>query len=481
MAARTPLQGVGIGWRPEIAMELLARRAEFDFVEVVAETCVVQSRARREALAAAEIWPVIPHGVKLSLGSAEGIDEGRAKRLGELARALRAPVVTEHVAFTSAGGREIGHLTQLPRTREAVAVVARNVQRARRHLPDVPLLLENIAWAVRWPDDAMDEGSFYAEVVRATGCDLMLDLSNLHANALNEGIDPFIALDRYPLEHVALVHVAGGQWVRDHGAETRFFFDDHASPVPSTVFELLAELARRVGPVPVILERDSNFPPFDELAGEVKRARETTAGAAWPSPPRPPSPVPGEGGEELRGSGRGARSHASSLHPPLLERERGALAATQAALAATLTTLDGDIPESLARFSPWELARSREVLQRKRVDDALPLIPRVARHGDALWEAARRAVAKYPRTPRGAALADAWSIALEALASPAMAAAARTDLLVLRARFKRPRAPGEAPVARVGPFVGSVPIAGGRSLWAFKGVGSDATVRMIER
>ena len=151
------IEGVGLGWRPEIAADLLVDRGAVDFVEVIAEACFVPSAQRREAVALAEAWPVIPHGVKLSLGSAEGVDEDRARRLGALAVALRAPMITEHVALTSAGGCDIGHLTQLPRTREAVRVVARNVARARRHLPDVPLVLENVAWTLRWPDDAMRE------------------------------------------------------------------------------------------------------------------------------------------------------------------------------------------------------------------------------------------------------------------------------------------------------------------------------------
>ena len=127
---------------------------------------------------------MVPHGVKLSLGSADGVDLDRARRLGALARELRAGVISEHVAFTRAGGVDVGHLTQLPLTREAIRVVARNVAKVRRVLPDVPLLLENVAWTVRWPDDEMAEAAFYGEVVAATDCDLLLDVANLYANAV---------------------------------------------------------------------------------------------------------------------------------------------------------------------------------------------------------------------------------------------------------------------------------------------------------
>ena len=120
---------VGIGWRPELAVDLLRRPRDLDFVEVIAENCFVGAQARREAVALRAMWPVVPHGVKLSLGSAEGIDREHARRLGDLARDLRAPVISEHVAYVRSGGVEVGHLTPVPRTREAVRVIARNVAR----------------------------------------------------------------------------------------------------------------------------------------------------------------------------------------------------------------------------------------------------------------------------------------------------------------------------------------------------------------
>src|SRR5260221_4637517 len=182
--------GVALGWRPELAVELLREPESVDFLEVVADTCFSQPAAWREARAPPQLTTVVPHGVKLSLGSAQGIDLARAKKLGKLARELGAPAISEHIALTRGGDRDIGHLTSLPFTREAVRVVARNVAAARRVLPDVPLLLENVAWTFRWPEDDLTEGDFCAEVVEATGCDLLLDLGNLFANALNSGRRP---------------------------------------------------------------------------------------------------------------------------------------------------------------------------------------------------------------------------------------------------------------------------------------------------
>ena len=143
----------GLGFRPELGTDLLTHQSSVDFIEVVAETCFTQGSTRREARALGEVWPVVPHGVKLSLGSAEGVDRDRARRLGVLARELRAPLISEHAAFTRAGSCEIGHLTPVPRTQQAVDVIARNLTVVRRELPDIPFLIENPAWTLRWPDE----------------------------------------------------------------------------------------------------------------------------------------------------------------------------------------------------------------------------------------------------------------------------------------------------------------------------------------
>lgn len=447
---------MGLGWRRELAADLLASPEVVDFVEVVAESCYVQAKLRREAVALSRLWPVALHGVKLSLGSAEGLDDERARQLGALARELRPPVISEHVAFTRGRSREIGHLTPLPRTREAVAVVARNVARARRFLPDVPLLLENVAATFGWPDDEMDEASFYQEVVAATDCALLLDLGNLWANAINEGLDPHEVLRRMPLERVAMVHLAGGEW--DHG----FYLDTHAAPVGEPVLGLLGALTRWRGPVPVLLERDAGFGPFEALRGELERIREVVATderETWDRAPWSPSPEVARGGRA-----------------PAWER----LADEQHALAQALTALDEPSPEMVGRFGAEPLRRTRAVLARKRVDDSLPLLPRTAAKGEPARSLAMAAVEREPRAPQRAAIADALRIAAAAAVDPVLSAAGRVDQLILRARFVGPDRNGVVRPRR-GPFVGRARVDERRACWVVKGPGSAAAVRLFER
>lgn len=435
---------VGLGFRPELAADLMAQPRTVDFVEIVAETCYTQRATRREACAIREIWPVIPHGVKLSLGSAEGVDLERAKRLGVLARELRAPMISEHASFTRAGASDIGHLTQLPRTREAIAVLARNVERVRRVLPDVPLLLENVAWSFLWPDDEMDEPTFYQEVVRATGCPLLLDVGNLYANAVNEGRDPTAALLAYPLAHVAMVHVAGG--VMEHG----FYFDTHAHPVPPEVVALVGELLARRPDVPVMIERDANI-DMRELDAELRAIRRLSrSGDAFVAPPR-------------------AAEHVGHSDAVRLADEQAAVAAELACRAKIGSS------EISRRIGVEPITRSRNILERKRIDDSMPLLTHLGRTPQPVRELAERVLALTPRAPARVAPTDAWHVATAALSVPALAAAARLDVLLLRARFSGLTREG-AVKPRATPFIGFARLDDGRRVRATKGFGALASV-----
>ena len=265
MAAVADLRlGLGVGWRPEI--DLTVERLPVDFVEVVAEqVCPEHLPPSLRALRARGV-PVVPHGVALSLGGAETPDRARLARLGALATALDAPLVSEHVAFVRAGGREAGHLLPVPRTRDALDVVTANVRAAQVALP-VPLALENVAALFGWPDDELTEGQFLAELVERTGVRLLLDVANLHTNSVNLGLDPLAALDALPLEAVAYVHVAGGV-LRDG-----VWHDSHTAPVPPAVLDLLAEVCARTSPPGVMLERDGAYPADAEIAAELRAVR----------------------------------------------------------------------------------------------------------------------------------------------------------------------------------------------------------------
>ncbi|MFH9727193.1 DUF692 family multinuclear iron-containing protein [Streptomyces sp. NPDC017254] len=271
--------GIGIGWRPEIA-EAIEGLSGVDWVEVVAENICAGHlpdsliRLRERGVT------VVPHGVSLGLGGADRPDPARLAALGEKAVALGAPLVTEHIAFVRAGGPltatpqlEAGHLLPVPRTRDALDVLCENVRIAQEALP-VPLALENIAALISWPGEEMSEGRFLAELVERTGVRLLIDVANLHTNHVNRGEDPARALSELPVEAIAYVHVAGG--VERDGV----WHDTHAHPVPRAVLDVLADLASRVAPPGVLLERDDDFPAAAELGDELSAIRATLTGAS---------------------------------------------------------------------------------------------------------------------------------------------------------------------------------------------------------
>lgn len=262
MNAPVPDLGLGIGWRPELALAI-ERRRDLGFVEVIAESLDPDNPLPRplEHLRQRGV-ALVPHGITLSLGSAEPPDARRLQALGRLATRLGAPLVSEHVAFVRGGGLESGHLLPLPWTRAALDVLVANVQAARDALP-VPLALENVATLFEWPNPEMDEADFLAELVERADVYLLLDVENVYANARNHGGDPQAFFDRLPLERIAYTHMAGG--IERDG----LYHDTHAHPVPRAVLDLLEALAARADVPGVLLERDGSFPTDAELHAEL--------------------------------------------------------------------------------------------------------------------------------------------------------------------------------------------------------------------
>lgn len=266
--------GIGIGWRPEIA-DAVEALPGIDWVEAVAENLCTDHLPDSLVRLRARGVTVVPHGVSLGLGGADRPDPGRLADLAARAALLGTPLVTEHIAFVRAGGPrtasarlEAGHLLPVPRTWEALDVLCENVRIAQDSLP-VPLALENIAALIAWPGEELTEGQFLAELVERTGVRLLIDVANLHTNHVNRGEDPAKALDELPVEAIAYVHVAGG--IEKDGV----WHDTHAHPVTRPVLDVLAELRSRIAPPGVLLERDDDFPPAEELAGELTAVRAT--------------------------------------------------------------------------------------------------------------------------------------------------------------------------------------------------------------
>jgi uncharacterized protein (UPF0276 family) len=262
-----PVLGVGIAFRQPLLAELFHQVDAVDFLEITADHYFDAGPERNSELGLLKRhFTLIPHGLDLSLGSAEGIDDAYLAATAELVARVDPPWWSEHIAFTRASGISIGHLAPLPWTREAVDVVVRNVERVRSRI-QAPLILENITSPMIVPGSEMDEVEFLSAVIDRTGCGLLCDVTNLYTNSVNHAHDLFDLLERWPWEHVVQLHFAGGNW------HEGMLIDSHAHPTPPEVWNAL-EIAVRKAPIRgIILERDENLPPFEDLCGELARAR----------------------------------------------------------------------------------------------------------------------------------------------------------------------------------------------------------------
>ena len=251
----------GIGWRPELGAAILANLDRIDAVELLAEEHAHASLRERRALRfLRRNVSVVVHGTSLGLASTEPVDRKRLDAMARVVEWTEAEFWSEHLAFVRAGGIEIGHLAAPPRNDATLEGLMRNVDAARRVVGSAPLL-ENVATLIDPPFSAYDELSWMEAVTRATGCGLLLDLHNLHANAVNFGFQP-----RIPRCRIGAIHIAGGKRI-----EGGRILDDHLHAVPDAVFRMLVNVA--AGDALVILERDGRYPPFAELLGELDRAR----------------------------------------------------------------------------------------------------------------------------------------------------------------------------------------------------------------
>jgi uncharacterized protein (UPF0276 family) len=260
-------RGVGIGLRRPHVSDLLATPRRVDWLEIIPENYIGRGGGMSRHLdACLERWPVLVHGVTASVGGPDPFDDAWLEGLRLLLSRVRAPFYTDHLCFTSVGGLQSHQLLPLPFHREAVAHAVARIRELQARLR-LPVAVENISFYAVMPGSDRSFADFEAQVLEEADCGLLLDVNNLYVNARNHGLDPLAVLDRYPLERVWQLHLAGHEEV--HGR----VIDHHGAPVAPEVLALYDEVVRRIGPVPTLLERDLNLPPLDEVLDEADAIR----------------------------------------------------------------------------------------------------------------------------------------------------------------------------------------------------------------
>jgi uncharacterized protein (UPF0276 family) len=270
---------IGIGLKTQHVGALLARPTALDFVEVHAENYMVRGGpflAHLEKVRERHALSV--HGVGLSIGGSGPLDAGHLERLAALVRRFEPRWVSEHLAWSSHGGVCFNDLLPVPYDGPTLQRVCDHVDQVQQRL-NRRLLLENPSTYVEFDASTMDEAQFIGEVVRRTGCGLLLDVSNAYVSAVNHGRDAVACIDALPLEAVGEVHLAGFAEDRD-AAGDRLLIDAHGSPIDDAVWDLYRHAIGRLGATPTLIERDHNVPSLDTLLAEAERARAATRSAA---------------------------------------------------------------------------------------------------------------------------------------------------------------------------------------------------------
>jgi uncharacterized protein (UPF0276 family) len=249
--------------------EIAATRPELGFLEVHAENYMAETPALDRLLELRRDYPVSLHGVALSLGSAEELDRGHLSRFKALIERIEPMLVSEHLAWSAVGGAYLNDLLPLPYTEASLDLFCRHVEEAQEALGR-RLLIENPSSYLRYRDSLIPEAEFITEVVCRTGCGILCDVNNIYVSAWNFGFDPITYLETLPIEVIGEIHLAGHHTAED----ADILIDDHGSRVAKPVWELHAKALRRFGPVPTLIEWDTDLPALEVLLDEAHHAEE---------------------------------------------------------------------------------------------------------------------------------------------------------------------------------------------------------------
>jgi len=282
---RYPALGFGLGLRVDHYEAILAESPRVDWFEVLTENYLVPGgKPLGYLMRMRERYPLVMHGVSLSIGSTAPLDLDYLRQLKALAARVEPACISDHLCWTGVAGRNTHDLLPLPYTEEALAHVVERV----RMVQDVlgrRILLENVSSYVAFRDSPLTEWGFLAEIAARADCLILLDVNNIYVSSVNHEFDPLEYLNAIPAERVQQIHLAGHE---NHGD---YLIDTHDHPVPDPVWRLYAAALERCGAVSTMIERDDHIPPLGELVAELEQARALAArtlsgGGAGPQRPQ---------------------------------------------------------------------------------------------------------------------------------------------------------------------------------------------------
>lgn len=271
MSASLPCLGYGLGLRSAYYQQILEQAPDVDWFEVISENFMVPGgKALYYLDAIAERYPLVMHGVSLSIGGPHALDRDYLIHLKQLAERVKPAWISDHLCWSRGNAHQLHDLLPLPYTEESLEYIAGRVAQVQDFLQR-PLVLENVSSYVRAASDDFTEWEFLAALSRVSGCELLLDVNNVYVSSRNHGFDPWTFIQQLPADKIRQLHLAG------HSDYGDYVIDTHDHPVSDPVWALYQRTLQHLGPVATLLERDDHFPPFDELLDELHKARELAA------------------------------------------------------------------------------------------------------------------------------------------------------------------------------------------------------------
>ena len=266
-ATELPYLGYGLGLRPEYYHDALSGEAAVDWYEIISENFMVKGGKPLFYLdRIRERYPLVMHGVSLSIGGTKSLDAEYLEALRALVERVQPAWISDHLCWTGYGGRNLHDLMPLPYTEEAVRHVASRVRQVQEYLGR-RILLENVSSYVSYRYSEMSEWDFLTAVVEEADCLVLLDLNNIYVSAVNHGFDPADYLNGVPSARVQQFHLAG------HSQCRHLIIDTHDHPIVPSVWQLFRQAQHRFGSVSTLIERDDRLPAFSELVAELTIAR----------------------------------------------------------------------------------------------------------------------------------------------------------------------------------------------------------------
>lgn len=268
-----PYLGFGLGLRPTHYETVLNESPAIDWFEIISENYLVPGGKPLHYLdRVRERYPLVMHGVSLSIGSHDPLNREYLKQLRALADRIEPVWMSDHLCWTGAHGLNAHDLLPLPYTEEALNHVVARVSEVQDFLGR-RLLLENVSSYITYPESEMSEWEFLSEIAGRADCLILLDVNNIYVSSVNHEFDPQAYLNAIPVNRVWQFHLAGHRNLGD------YIIDTHDEPVIDPVWKLYAQAVRRFGEVSTMIERDDNIPPLAELLAELGRARQIAATA----------------------------------------------------------------------------------------------------------------------------------------------------------------------------------------------------------